>query len=192
MFTGIVQEIGEIVEVKRDSSLLRYGLSCSKKELELGASLAINGICQTVISIEELLYFEATEETLRCTTLGSLKKGDHVHIERPLKFGGHVGGHLLSGHIAERSKILAISDNIYTFSCDKPQFLINKGYIALDGVSLTACNVDNDSFQVHFIPETLSRTTFSKKVVGHLVNLEYDPMTQTIVETINRIRSKNP
>lgn len=190
MFTGIVQEIGEVIEVKRVGSHLRYGIACSKDELELGASVAVDGVCQTVISLENAIYFEATEETCRCTTIDFLKKGERINIERPLRFGQEVGGHLFSGHITERSKIVDISENVYTFSCENPDYLIHKGYIALNGVSLTVCDVDDNTFKVHFIPETLTRTTFENKSIGDWVNLEYDPMTQTIVETVNRALCK--
>lgn len=190
MFTGLIQAIGEIVELKKEEGLLRYAVAFPHKHLALGASVSIEGVCQTVAQIEAgNVWFDAVEETLKRTTLDSLHVGQHVNIERAARLGDEIGGHILSGHIYGTAQLSQINGHVYTFNIPSAwtKYLFSKGYIAIDGISLTLVDVDKEQFSVHLIPETLQRTTLGKKKVGDRINLEFDALTQAAVETIERI-----
>ena len=194
MFTGIVQVIATIGAVEREGQLLRFALDIPhtiSKGLKKGASVSIDGVCQTVVSIEKnLVWFEAIEETLKLTTLGLLKKGCWVNIERCLKIGDEMGGHFLTGHIFCQATISQIEKNIDTFTCPLEwiKYIFFKGSIAIDGVSLTLARVDSQKgeFTIHFIPHTLKHTTLGEKKVGDLVNVELDPLVYAAVNTVEK------
>lgn len=195
MFTGIVKGIGQISKMEKYEKFLRYAVKFPPdflENLEEGASVSINGVCQSVVAMEDKnVWFEAIEETLQRTTLKYLTLNQEINLERSTKIGDEIGGHLLSGHIYGMAKIISIQSNIFTFSCEKAwmKYFFSKGYIALDGVSLTLVDVDPQAgrFSVHLIPETLKRTLFGKKVAGDWVNLELDATTQATVETVERL-----
>ncbi|GAL09918.1 riboflavin synthase eubacterial/eukaryotic [Vibrio astriarenae] len=162
--------------------------------LEVGASVAHNGCCLTVTEVKgESVKFDLMQETLRITNLGELSIGDFVNIERAAKFGDEIGGHSMSGHINRMTHIVAReeSENNVTlwFEIDEStrKYVLEKGYVGLDGCSLTIGTVENDRFCVHLIPETLQRTLFGEKQVGSSVNIEIDPQTQAIVDTVERV-----
>lgn len=191
MFTGIVQEIAEVVFLFKKGDLLTFTLRLSKKRilgLKRGASLAVNGVCLTVVKIKgDAVTFDAMKETLKRTTLSLLKKGNRVNIERSAKLGDEIGGHLLSGHIIGKTKILKKEGNVLFFHLPKDleKYFFSKGYIAIDGISLTLVDVNQKKgfFTVHLIPETKKRTTLMDKSVGKEVNLEIDSMTMAVVDT---------
>jgi len=171
MFSGIIQAICK-VSGRTEASLC---VDMPTEGLVAGASVSVDGVCLTAAILEpQGVWFDLTEETLRLTTLKNLQVGDLVHIERALKYGQEIGGHFVSGHIFQRVEILSINDNVYTFSAPQKNFLLPKGFIALNGVSLTICDPNEKSFCIHFVKETLARTTFAQKKVGDEVNLEYD------------------
>ena len=190
MYTGIVQEIGEVVEVESRDEIIRYAISFPHSGLDLGASVSIDGVCQTVIRVDDAVWFEATAETCTKSTIGKIAKGDQVNVERSVKFGDEIGGHIVAGHVSGMIKLANVDGNVYTFSCPNTDYLFDKGFVALNGASLTVCDVKENTFKINFIPETFARTTFSSKKPGDLINIEYDPMTQTIVETVKRIQSR--
>lgn len=199
MFTGIVQTKAKIKKISHSSSLTHYVIalaSPSLRGLEIGASVSVQGICQTVVSIEnDTVAFQAIQETLACTTLPFWKEGDWVNIERSLKMGDEIGGHLLSGHIIGVASIQSIEhpskeQSIVTLKCDPKwmKYLLPKGYIALNGVSLTLGKTDPSGwFTVNLIPETRRITTFGDASIGDKVNIEIDSQTQTIVDTVERV-----
>lgn len=159
----------------------------------LGASVAISGVCLTVVSIEgSLVGFDIMGETLDKTSLGFLQVGDQVNVERSAKMGDEVGGHIMSGHVTGITAIRAIdtptNNHILTLACDANwmPYLLPKGFVGLDGCSLTIVDVGPDWFTVHLIPETLTRTTFGQRAVGDPVNLEIDAMTRATVDTVKR------
>ena len=136
------------------------------------------------------MTFDVIPETIHRTTLGSLKPGDSVNVERALKFGDELGGHLLSGHIMGTAQISKVHNQDYTICCppEMSDYIQEKGYIAVDGISLTIGETDgNGGFHVHIIPETLRLTTLGNKAVGDRVNIEIDAMTQAVVETTKRM-----
>ncbi len=203
MFTGIVKGLCQIVHIQHHPGMLKYAVALTKdllKGLELGASLSVNGVCQTVIKIEgNHVWFDAIQDTLNRTTLAYLASNDQVNIERSAKFGDEIGGHVLSGHVYGTGKIEKVekAPNNVSMSIQVPQewmkYFFCKGFIALDGVSLTLGNINREKgyFLIHLIPETLRLTTFGKKKEGDLVNVELDSQTQTIVETVERISQRN-
>lgn len=191
MFTGIIRAIGEVAELKKKEGLLQYAVSFPHKDLECGASVSIDGVCQTVVKIENgQVWFDAIDETLKRTTFDSLHIGQKVNIERSAKIGDEIGGHLLSGHIYGTALLSHIEGNIYTFTLppDWMKYLFSKGYIAIDGISLTLVDVEKGKFTVHLIPETLQRTTLGTKRPGDRVNIEFDALTQAAVETVERAK----
>ena len=198
MFTGIVQGTAEIIAVE-EKELFRTHIVRLPEELlpglALGASVAHNGCCLTVTAIEgDCVSFDLIKETLRITNLGELKVGDVVNIERAAKFSDEIGGHLMSGHImttAEICKIIQSENNreVWFKLQDASQiiYILHKGFVGIDGISLTVGDVTKSKFCVHLIPETLERTTLGAKKLGHKVNIEIDPHTQAIVETVERV-----
>ncbi len=198
MFTGIVQGIAPIIEITERANFRTHVMKFTAEMLvglETGASVAHNGCCLTVTKIDgEKVSFDLIKETLRLTNLGALKEGDVVNIERAAKYGDEIGGHIVSGHIvttAEISKIFTSEDNhqIWLSIHDKSlmKYILHKGFVAIDGISLTVGDVINNRFCVHLIPETLSRTTLGKKRLGDKINIEIDPQTQAIVDTVERV-----
>ncbi len=190
MFTGIVQGTGSVHSIEGDSTLTFTIQIPSTDGLEVGGSVSIDGVCLTATSIGQQVTFDVIPETIHRTTLGSLKPGDSVNVERALKFGDELGGHLLSGHIMGTAHISKVHDQDYTICCppEMADYIQEKGYIAVDGISLTIGETDgNGGFDVHIIPETLRLTTLGNKAVGDRVNIEIDAMTQAVVETTKRM-----
>ena len=162
--------------------------------LQTGASVAHNGCCLTVTETDgRTARFDLMAETLDKTNLGRLKAGDLVNLERAARFGDEIGGHLMSGHITATTEILRIERTEhnttmhFTLPAALKPYILPKGFVGLDGCSLTIGNVGEDSFCVHLIPETLRRTLFGTRQAGDTVNLEIDPQTQAVVETVGRI-----
>lgn len=199
MFTGIVQGVGSISSVSHSSEILSLTVSFpvgALQGVQLGASIAISGCCLTVVSVQgDDAVFEIVQETFSRTNLGTLQKGDRVNFERSLKFGDEVGGHLVSGHIDTTGRVVGV--NLFDLSRDITikvdpswtRFIFAKGYVALNGVSLTVVAVDRASGQiaVSLIPETIKRTTFDLVVAESIVNIEVDRATQAVVNTVERI-----
>lgn len=198
MFTGIVQRLCQVADVRRKPGLMSYVIDLSEEasnHLKIGASISVDGVCQTVTSLQgSLAGFDAIQETLDKTTLCHLNEGQWVNIERSACFGEEIGGHILSGHVYGTARIARIenSENNKKFIFDVPRawmkYFFAKGYIALDGVSLTLVDVDaKGKLSVCLIPETLRVTTFSFKTEGDEVNVEIDAQTQIIVDTVERM-----
>ncbi|MCG7387188.1 MULTISPECIES: riboflavin synthase subunit alpha [Pantoea] len=198
MFTGIVQGTAKIVSIE-EKDLFRTHVAELPEELlpglALGASVAHNGCCLTVTAIEgNRVSFDLIKETLRVTNLGDLQEGDVVNIERAAKFSDEIGGHLMSGHImttAEICKIIQSENNREVWfkiqDAAQMKYILHKGFVGIDGISLTVGEVTKSKFCVYLIPETLERTTLGAKKLGHRVNIEIDPHTQAIVDTVERV-----
>ncbi|WPU21174.1 riboflavin synthase subunit alpha [Cedecea neteri] len=198
MFTGIVQGTATLVSIDEKPNFRTHVIDMPTEmlpDLETGASVAHNGCCLTVTEIDgNRVSFDLMKETLRITNLGELNVGDSVNVERAAKFNDEIGGHLMSGHImttAEISKILTSENNrqIWFKIQDKTlmKYILYKGYVGIDGISLTVGEVTATRFCVHLIPETLERTTLGAKKLGQRVNIEIDPQTQAIVDTVERV-----
>ncbi|BBM64702.1 riboflavin synthase subunit alpha [Vibrio alfacsensis] len=197
MFTGIVQGTAKIVHIDKKERFQTHIVELQghlAQGLEVGASVAHNGCCLTVTKIEgEQVSFDLMQATLALTNLGELTSGDCVNIERAAKFGDEIGGHSMSGHISLMGQIVEVLDtpNNRTIWFEVPEgsmkYVLSKGYIGLDGCSLTIGEVTDNRFSVHLIPETLQRTLFGGRKVGDKVNIEFDPQTQAIVDTVERV-----
>lgn len=197
MFTGIVQGTAEVVAIHEKPQFRTHTLRMPPERLnglEPGASVAHNGCCLTVTAIEDdRVSFDLMQETLRITNLGLLKPGDRVNFERAARFGDEIGGHVMSGHILCMAPITRIirSENNRQIWLRLPEayrrYLFTKGYIGIDGISLTIGEVDGCDFCVNLIPETLERTNLGFREEQELVNIEIDPQTQAIVDTVERV-----
>lgn len=192
MFTGIVKGHYPVTRLTDANGVRSFSVSLPfdlRAGLQHGASVAVAGVCLTVTRVAgEDVWFDAMGETLAKTTLGALSLLDTVNVERSLKMGDELGGHLLSGHVDATAEIVARDGERMTFRVDPAlmPYILPKGFIALDGCSLTVVDPKDDTFAVHFIPETLRLTTFGARKAGERVNLEIDRQTQAIVETVHR------
>ncbi|TOP30134.1 riboflavin synthase subunit alpha [Vibrio parahaemolyticus] len=197
MFTGIVQGTAKVVQIDKKERFQTHVIELDGaliEGLEIGASVAHNGCCLTVTNIDEnRVSFDLMQATLALTNLGLLEEGSAVNIERAAKFGDEIGGHSMSGHISLMANIVDVIDtpNNRTIWFELPQesmkYVLAKGYIGIDGCSLTIGEVEANRFSVHLIPETLQRTLFGSRKVGDKVNIEFDPQTQAIVDTVERV-----
>ncbi|MCG3862949.1 MULTISPECIES: riboflavin synthase subunit alpha [unclassified Photobacterium] len=197
MFTGIVQGTAEIISITKKQDFQTHVIRMPAHLLsgvELGASVAHNGCCLTVTDINDDLWsFDLMQETLNVTNLGLLKEGDVVNVERAAKFGDEIGGHSMSGHImctAEVSNVVTSENNHqiwFTLPQAQMKYVFTKGYIGIDGISLTIGDVVENRFNVNLIPETLQRTNLKSRAIGDVINIEIDPQTQAIVDTVERV-----
>lgn len=196
MFTGIVKGVFETSHVVHKAGLVSFQVSLTPEmleNLEVGASVSIDGVCLTATRIEQgRVAFDMMQETLDRTTLGEIKDGHSVNVERSAKNGDEIGGHLLSGHVDTTARIVKIekpeNNFIITFELSSVwmKYVFSKGYIAINGASLTVVDADkgNNTFKVYLIPETLRLTTFGKKAIGDKVNIEIDKQTQVMVDSV--------
>ncbi len=189
MFTGIIEEIGSIISsnLTGGSGELRIEASLTLQGCKLGDSIAVNGVCLTATRIAgRELTFDVSAETLRRSNLGTLKRGDQVNLERAMAADGRFGGHMVSGHIDGTGtlKTRRQEGNAIIFSFSVPpaiaHYLIEKGSIAIDGISLTITTLTGDSFSVAVIPHSLKQTTLGSKRTGEVVNLENDLVAKYI------------
>ncbi len=201
MFTGIVQKLAQVKSVERDENLLRLSIGLGQLAigLELGSSVAVNGVCLTVSEIQgEDIDFDVIPETLVTTNLDLLSATSFVNVERSYKVGDEIGGHIVSGHVGTAAALKSIRqenhDRVLTFQTDESwmKFIFHKGFVALDGASLTISSVNRseNTFSVSLIPETIARTTLGSFVVGDLANLEVEAQTVSIVETVERVMAE--
>lgn len=202
MFTGIVQAQVQVKDVEQRDNFVRLTLQAGAallQQLQRGASIAVNGTCLTATEFDSAagwVSFDVIDETLQKTNLGTLQRGDWVNFERSLKFGDEIGGHIVSGHISATAEILQIKRTAnncamqLSFPAELTAFIQPKGFIAVDGASLTVGAIEGHSFWLHLIPETLVVTTLGKKQIGERLNLECDQQTVTIVQTVERYLSQ--
>ena len=194
MFSGIVQGAGRVQKITSKKSYISIEISVPKnfnKKLKKGASISVNGVCLTSLdSGQKKLKFDVINETLSKTNIGKLKKGSLVNLERSITASTEIGGHLMSGHIhfsGRVEKILTKNTNKdlqIKFPRKYKDYIFEKGYIGLNGCSLTLGKVNKDSFYVHLIPETLEVTNLNVLKKGSLVNIEIDQNTIAVVETV--------
>ena len=187
MFSGIVEEAAPIVALKQEQGNLHLTLSCSfTDELKIDQSIAHNGVCLTVVDIEAGRYtVTAIRETLERSNLGKLRVGDKVNLERSMLMNGRLDGHIVQGHVDQTARCTQIEQAdgswYYTFVYDIDKAMIRQGYttvekgsVTVNGVSLTVCNAQENSFQVAIIPYTYEHTNFHQIEVGSTVNIEFD------------------
>jgi riboflavin synthase len=191
MFTGVITDLGEIVCVEPRGELRRLRIACSyaSETIALGASIACSGACLTVVGVTRegprtVFDVDAAAETLACTSVGSWTVGSRVNLERALKIGDELGGHIVTGHVDGVARLVARDDfdGMARFWIETPRefsrFIAPKGSVALDGASLTVNDVEGDRFSVLLIPHTLAVTTFAARKAGDPLNLEVDLMAR--------------
>ena len=204
MYTGIVQGLEKIIEIKKGDGFITIVVSNQHHffaDVFIGASVAINGVCLTVTTIDAALnqiHFDISDVTLALTSLKNLKTGDAVNIERSAKVGAENGGHNLYGHIEGTAIVKALEQRGETFDIDLQipdgniKYFFLKGFIGLNGCSLTINRVDRQASEISIdlIPETLRLTTWKDAKVGDEVNYEIDQMTRTMVDTLENIHQR--
>ncbi len=198
MFTGIVQGTGRVISLIEGEAIRTLVIELPNVEnLAIGASVAINGVCLTATGMDGTnVHFDVIPETLQRTNIGELEIDHAVNVERSLSFGDEIGGHLLSGPIMgagliQSAEALGEGMNFEILvPTDLRKYILEKGYIGVDGISLTVGAVEDGCFALHIIPETLRLTTLGHHGIGDAVNLEIDSTTQTIVATVERYLSQ--
>src|SRR3990172_1258919 len=203
MYTGIIQGTSEVTRAEHKPDFLSYAVRLDpalREGLERGASVAIDGVCQTVREVDGAeVWFDAMAETLRKTTLGALKTGDRINIERSLRSGEENGGHEISGHVDGMLEIVRIerSGENCIFTLRYPPayggYIFEKGFLAIHGASLTVSDLDRtaNTFRVYLIPETLRLTNLGGMREGDRLNFEIDRRTQVIVDTVKTFLEAN-
>ncbi len=197
MFTGIVQGTAELIALEERADFRSHTLRLPPEMLTglaCGASVAHNGCCLTVTSIDsDRVSFDLMQETLRLTNLGELQLGDRVNVERAARFGDEIGGHAMSGHIIGTSEVVEVipsANNHQLWLAIDPawgKYVFTRGYIGIDGISLTIGELEAGRFALNLIPETLARTNIGTRQAGDRINIEVDPQTQAIVDTVERV-----
>ena len=198
MYSGITQGLFPITSLQRQDDLVQYTVALNESlliGLAVGASVSIDGVCQSVVAIDDHnVLFQAMAETLARTTVANFTVGQQVSVERSLKYGEEIGGHEVAGHINGTAEIIArdaTANNLcltLQVPCEWMKYIQTKGYIAVDGSSLTVGATDASGwFKVHLIPETLRVTNFAQRKIGDCVNIELDHRTVTIVDTVERV-----
>ena len=196
MFSGIVQETGKVKEFVKEKDIYNLSIDCSSdllSNLKKGSSISVNGVCLTVKdSNPEMLRFDLVEETIKRTNFQIIKAGDNVNLERSLKIGDEIGGHLVSGHIHGTSKVISMDirdeswDVEFSVEPFMHDYILHKGYVAINGCSLTVGEVSSESFMIHLIPETLSITNLFQLQQNSIVNVELDQNTVVIADTVKK------
>jgi riboflavin synthase len=206
MFTGIVQTQATVIGVTHVDGVLRLGISVGIEylnHLDIGASIAINGCCLTVVKYEVhrhdvvgQVYFDVIDETLQLTNLGLLARGSRVNFERSVTIGTELGGHIVSGHVhcaAQVTTIVKEADNC-RIHIELPEhwlkFVLYKGFVCVNGASLTVGQIEQGGFWLHLIPETLNITNIGRLQEGDWVNIEVDQQTYTIINTVENYLKK--
>lgn len=191
MFTGIVTDIGKVLEIEQRGDLrARIGTGYDVAGIDIGASIACNGVCLTVIALgrspQNWFDVEISAETVGATNVGGWQVGTRLNLERALKVGDELGGHIVSGHVDGVAEVVAMRDEgdstRVTFRApdDLARFIAPKGSVALNGTSLTVNEVDGTHFGINFIPHTKTATTWGDTAVGDLINLEIDTMARYV------------
>jgi len=195
MFTGLVERSARLTNSQPSTAGARLSIAHDWTDLTLGESIALNGVCLTVSAFNPTTaHFDAIPETLSKTNLGLLRAGDCVHVERALRMGDRLGGHMVQGHVDGTAKVLSQtaspSDWRLLARVDSAfaRYLVPKGSITLDGVSLTLAHVDRNEFEIALIPTTLDVTQLGKRPVGYPLNVEFDMTVKTIVHYLEHFQ----
>ncbi|WP_343183619.1 riboflavin synthase subunit alpha [Buchnera aphidicola] len=202
MFTGIVQGVAHVISIKKkNSKYYEYIVRMPDmflKKIKIGDSISNNGCCLTIIKFfKNIAKFHIIKETFKRTTFKYLKKNDKVNVERAAKFNDEIGGHIVSGHIMTTIQIIKLIKFkkylkiLLKLNCKKfLKYIFYKGFICLDGVSLTIGKIRDNFFYVHVIPETFLKTNFILKKENDFINVEFDSITQIVVDTCLKVINK--
>ena len=191
VFTGIVEEMGRIQS--RDGARLRFSASAVLDGSTIGSSIAVDGCCLTLVATDSRSWWEAevSPETLARTTLGERAVGSTVNLERPLALGARLGGHLVLGHVDATGVIVAPAPNLQVrIPKSLTALLVEKGSVTVDGVSLTAFDIDSDCFSVAVVPHTAEVTTLGERKIGDRVNIEMDILAKHVERLVAPYRNR--
>lgn len=190
MFTGIIEETGTVraIDAHGEGVRLRIDADTVVTDAEMGASIAVNGCCLTVVDFDATGWSaDAVPETMQRTNLGQLSPGSLVNLERPMRADGRFGGHIVQGHVDGTTTVLAIDTHDgdsfryrFALAADLAPYVVEKGSITLDGISLTVASLADDSFEVAIIPHTASVTTVGQRQLGDLINVEVDVLSKYV------------
>ncbi|OZG66435.1 riboflavin synthase subunit alpha [Bifidobacterium hapali] len=190
MFTGIVEDLGTVVRLDRGTDFARLTVDSPvavTNRTVIGESIAVNGVCLTVTAVQGTAFTaDMMHETLRCSSLGFLRRGDHVDVERAMPAAGRFSGHIVSGHIDGTGLVESITPDgiakVYTIRApyELMRFIAQKGSITIEGISLTVTSVTDDTFGVSIIPHTASHTVLAERGIGSIVNIETDPIAKYV------------
>jgi riboflavin synthase len=201
MFTGIIEQLGKIATIERqhESVRLTVGAPGIAEDVRLGESVAVDGVCLTVTHIEPPhIAFDAVYETMRKTTLGALLEGDPVNLERSLPVGGRLGGHIVQGHVDGTGRIASIrpvGNSWFIYVDAAPElmrYVVTKGSVAVDGVSLTVAEAEDRTFALSIIPHTWEHTNLQHKRAGDMVNIECDILGKYVEKLLDGYGGGNP
>lgn len=196
MFTGIIEEIGTVINKVKKGNMCSIGIESTRilDDLKMGDSISVDGVCLTVEDIKhQIFYATLSVETLSVTTLGSIKQGTTVNLERAAKYGDRIGGHLLSGHIDFKASIMARRNEgknsiiFIKIPSKYSLYFVKKGSVGVDGISLTIGDIMYDTIAIWLIPYTVENTTIKNKKAGDYVNIEIDMQTKVLID--NRLYS---
>jgi len=201
MFSGIIQEIGIVKKISTKNNVQKIQIKCTKgflENLDIGNSVSVDGVCLTIVKFAEgMLFFDVIAETISRSIITEYKIGTKVNLENSLKYGESVGGHLCSGHVHTKGVIKEVELNgdskSMLIELDQKWFkyVLEKGYISVNGCSLTIGKVSGNSFNLHLIPETLRVTNLNDLIFGGFINIEIDQNTIAIVDTTERLIRSN-
>lgn len=193
MFTGLIETTGTLASLQKNSNGLQLSVRpASAFDVRLGDSVSVNGVCLTATSEGETLVFDISPETEGSTNLGELKRGERVNLERALMLSDRLGGHLVTGHVDAvgviRDRRVERAYTFYTFEAphDILRYIVKKGSVAIDGISLTVTDIDRQTFSVAIIPHTLKATNIGEKQTGDRVNIEVDMIGKYVEKFITR------
>ena len=198
MFTGLIEEVGQVLRLSTSSAGGRLEVSSSLNGIKLGDSVAVNGACLTVVSEgESYLSFEVSQETLLRTNLRFLKRGDRVNLERAMRADSRLDGHLVLGHVDFTARIRSFKnvgehrELVVELPADYEVYVVEKGSIALDGISLTINYVREGELSINVIPHTYENTNLAFKREGDLLNVELDILGKYVVNYLRKVRAKS-
>ena len=195
MFTGIITDVGEILSIDLDNGKIKISSKFNHNDIDIGASISCSGICLTVVEKDKYknysyFCFEVSQETISCTSVKFWKKNTKINLEKSLRFGDEVGGHLVTGHVDCLGEIKSINksknSNIFKIKYPKKykRYVASKGSICLDGISLTINEAFDDFFSVNIIPHTEENTSWSKISKGDSINIEFDILARYVASQL--------
>mgnify|MGYP001498524750 FL=1 len=195
MFTGIITDVGEILSIDLDNGKIKISSKFNHNDIDIGASICCSGICLTVVEKDKYknysyFCFEVSQETISCTSVKFWKKNTKINLEKSLRFGDEVGGHLVTGHVDCLGEIKSINksknSNIFKIKYPKKykRYVASKGSICLDGISLTINEAFDDFFSVNIIPHTEENTSWSKISKGNSINIEFDVLARYVASQL--------
>ena len=200
MFTGLIEEIGKIQEIKPKTNGIEIKVSAQKvlEDSQIGDSIAINGVCLTITELGDNYFkFDVSQETLDRSTFKYLKIGDYVNLERALRPSDRLGGHIVQGHVDTVGEIKSIitkgehTEFVFTFPSKYSNLIVEKGSIAIDGISLTINYIQDNSFSINIIPHTIQNTNLQFKNIGDKVNIEFDILGKYVNKILGKTTENN-